>query len=74
MKGCMVMSKKLFRSRSDKKVAGILGGLGQYFGIDPTILRVLFVLLLIGTGGFPFALIYLILTFIIPYDDGVIQG
>lgn len=68
------MSKKLFRSRSDKKVAGILGGLGQYFGIDPTILRVLFVLLLIGTGGFPFALIYLILTFIIPYDDGVIQG
>lgn len=70
----MVMSKKLFRSRSDKKVAGILGGLGKYFGIDPTILRVLFVLLLIGTGGFPFALIYLILIFVIPYDDGVIEG
>jgi phage shock protein PspC (stress-responsive transcriptional regulator) len=70
----MVMSKKLYRSRSDKKLAGILGGLGQYFGIDPTILRVLFILVLIGTGGFPFALVYLILTFVIPYDDGVIQG
>lgn len=70
----MVMSKRLYRSRSNKKVAGILGGLGQYFGIDPTILRVLFILLLIGTVVFPFALIYLILIFVIPYDDGVIEG
>ncbi|EKN67719.1 phage shock protein C (PspC) family protein [Schinkia azotoformans MEV2011] len=68
------MSKRLYRSRSNKKVAGILGGLGQYFGIDPTILRVLFILLLIGTVVFPFALIYLILIFVIPYDDGVIEG
>ncbi len=68
------MSKKLYRSRSNKKVAGILGGLGQYFGIDPTILRVLFILLLIGTVVFPFALVYLILIFVIPYDDGVIEG
>jgi len=67
------MSKKLYRSRTNKKLAGVLGGLGQYFGIDPTILRILFVLFLIGTGGFPLGFIYLICIFIIPYDDGVID-
>ncbi|WP_458411944.1 PspC domain-containing protein [Schinkia sp. CFF1] len=68
------MGKKLYRSRSNKKLAGILGGLGQYLGIDATILRVIFVLCLIGTGGFPLAFIYFILLFVIPYDDGVIDG
>lgn len=68
------MGKKLYRSRSNKKVAGILGGLGQYLGIDPTLLRVLFVILSIITVFFPFALVYLICAFIIPYDNGVIDG
>lgn len=68
------MSKKLYRSRSNKKLAGILGGLGQYLGMDATILRVIFILLLIGTGIFPMGIIYVILMFVIPYDDGVIDG
>lgn len=74
LKGCIGMSKKLYRSRSNKKLAGILGGLGRYLGIDATILRVLFILLLIGTGLFPMGIIYVILMFVIPYDDGVIDG
>ncbi|NSL51834.1 PspC domain-containing protein [Calidifontibacillus erzurumensis] len=68
------MKKKLYRSRYNRKIAGILGGLGEYTGIDPTILRVLYVLLLIFTGAFPGIFIYIILAFIIPYDDGVIDG
>lgn len=68
------MSKKIYRSRTNKKLAGILGGLGQYVGIDPTILRIIFIILLFGTGIFPLVLIYIICIFIIPYDDGVIDG
>ena len=45
--------KKMFRSTTDKKIAGVCGGLAVYFGIDPTILRVIWALLiLIGTLGF----------------------
>ena len=33
------MEKKLYRSRTDKKICGVCGGMGKYFGIDPTIVR-----------------------------------
>ncbi len=58
--------KKLRRSSSDKMIAGVCGGLGKYFGLDSTILRLVFVLLLIfaGTG----LLAYLIMWLIIPQD------
>ena len=58
--------KKLSRSSSDKMIAGVCGGLGKYFGLDATILRLVFVLLLIfaGTG----LLAYLIMWLVIPQD------
>ena len=58
--------KQLRRSKTDKMIAGICGGLGKYFGLDPTILRLVFVLLLIfaGTG----LLAYLIMWLVIPYE------
>ncbi|WP_102344893.1 PspC domain-containing protein [Bacillus sp. Marseille-P3661] len=68
------MKKKLYRTRNNKKVAGILGGLAQYLGVDAALLRVIFVLLLIFTAFLPLALAYFVLTFVIPYDDGVIDG
>jgi len=43
-------SKRLFRSNTDKMVAGVCGGLAQYLGVDPTIVR-LVMLLLFFTGG-----------------------
>ncbi|MFC1860603.1 PspC domain-containing protein [Chloroflexota bacterium] len=47
------MAKKLYRSRTDRKIWGVCGGLAQYFDIDPTIVRVIFfVSLLCGTLGF----------------------
>ena len=57
--------KQLRRSKTDKMIAGICGGLGKYFGLDPTILRLVFVLLMIfaGTG----LLAYLIMWLVIPY-------
>ena len=55
-------SKKLYRSRTDRKIAGICAGLGTYFGIDPTVVRLLFVLGLVFWGG-------TLLAFIILYEE-----
>lgn len=59
-------TKKLYRSRTDRKIAGVCGGLGEYFGIDPTLVRLLFVLGLIFMGGAILA--YLILAIVIPEE------
>jgi len=60
--------KKIYRSKDDYIIAGVCSGLAQYFQIDATLMRVVFVLLLIGGGsGF---LIYLVLWLIIPKEGG----
>ena len=49
----MEEKKKMYRSTTDKKIGGVCGGLAVYFGIDPTILRVIWALLiLVGSLGF----------------------
>ena len=59
-------TKKLYRARVDRKIAGVCGGLGEYFGIDPTLVRLLFVLGLIFVGGTLLA--YIILAIVIPEE------
>lgn len=61
------MTKTLYRSKTDRKIAGICGGLGKYFKIDPTVVRVIFVLLLLP-GGLPGILPYLVLWVVIPEE------
>lgn len=46
------MNKKLYRSRKNKVLTGLAGGLGKYFGIDPTIVRVLLIIGEFVTAGF----------------------
>lgn len=58
--------KRLYRSRTDKKIAGICGGMGKYFGIDPVIFRIIWLLLLLGMGAGLLA--YLILWLVIPME------
>jgi phage shock protein C len=58
--------KRLYRSRSKRWLAGVCGGLGDYFGLDPTLIRVLFVLFALAVGGGILA--YLILWLIIPLE------
>ncbi|MGD9931535.1 MAG: PspC domain-containing protein [Mangrovibacterium sp.] len=54
-------------TRSDNKViAGVLAGFGEYFELDPTIVRIIYVLLSIFTAGFPGLLIYVILWLVMP--------
>ena len=59
--------KRLYRSRDDRMLAGVCGGLGVYLGIDPTIIRILFVLAAIaGVGGG--LLVYLVLALVVPEE------
>ena len=43
--------KQLYKSNTNKKIAGVCGGIGEYFGIDPTIVRLGFVALTFLAGG-----------------------
>ncbi|NBW93076.1 MAG: PspC domain-containing protein [Bacteroidetes bacterium] len=57
------------RKSQDKKLAGVAAGLAEYFGIDPTLVRIGFVIGTIASGGGPFLLAYLILAFVMPTQD-----
>jgi phage shock protein C len=59
----------LRRSRSDRKIAGVVGGLAKYFNIDPTLARVLYVVISIVSAAFPGILVYLLLWVIIPKEE-----
>ncbi|MGE4283822.1 MAG: PspC domain-containing protein [Clostridia bacterium] len=60
------MEKKLYLSNTDKKWAGVSGGLGEYFGIDSTLIRLAWVLISISTGGIGGLIAYLLAWAIIP--------
>lgn len=60
--------KRLYRSRDDRWLAGICGGIGAYFGLDPTLIRVLFALFALAVGGG--ILLYILLWIIIPLEPG----
>ena len=58
--------RPLRRTLANRQIAGVCGGLGDYFGIDPTAVRVAYVLFSIFSAAFPGILIYLLLWFLIP--------
>lgn len=60
----MNQPKRLTRSLSNRMIAGICGGLAEYFNIDPTLVRLLFVLGLIFVGGTLWA--YIIMWIVVP--------
>jgi phage shock protein C len=59
--------KRLLRSRSDRKLSGICGGMGKYFGCDPTLIRVAWIVAAFLSGGLA-VLAYLVLIFVIPNE------
>ena len=68
------MEKRLYRSRASRTFAGVCGGLGQYLNMDPTVVRVLWVLLSVFTSGFPGLILYIILACVIPEEPEGYQG
>ena len=59
----MDLSKRLYRSRTNQIIGGVCGGLGDYFGIDPVLFRLAFVLLVLmfGTGVLAYIILWLIM-------------
>ena len=58
--------RRLRRSRRHKMIAGVCGGLAEYFEMDPTVVRVAYVLISILSAAFPGILAYIILMFVMP--------
>jgi len=58
--------KRLHRSETDRKIAGVCGGLGEYLDVDPTIFRLIAVVLGLATGIIPFLIGYLVAWWIVP--------
>jgi len=63
------LNAPLRRSRSDRMIAGVVAGLAKYFGIDPTLARVLYVVGSIMSAAFPGILVYGLLWAIVPEGD-----
>jgi phage shock protein C len=62
----MNATRKLYRSRTDRKLAGVCGGLAQYLNVDATVVRVVFIILaVLGGATIP---IYLAMWVIVPYE------
>ncbi len=59
--------KRLYRSRSDRMFSGLCAGLGQYIGLDPTVVRALFALSAIFLFPMPIV-VYLVLMFVVPEE------
>jgi phage shock protein PspC (stress-responsive transcriptional regulator) len=63
----MLMNRRLYRSVSDRKIGGVAAGTATYFDIDPSISRVLWLLLAIFTGG-AFLIVYLVMWAVVPEE------
>ena len=61
---------RLTKSRDDRKIAGVCGGIAEYFNIDPTLVRIAFVIGTIASGG-PFLIAYVLLAAIMPKPESL---
>lgn len=63
--------KNLYRSTSNRKLSGVLGGLSDYLGMDASLLRILFVIVGVFTAFLPLAIVYLAWIFLVPEESEV---
>jgi len=63
-------TRRLYRSRAEKKVFGVCGGIGEYFAIDPVLIRVLFVMAAFVSLGFVL-LMYIVMAFVVPQEPAI---
>lgn len=66
--------RKLYRSRKNSMIAGVCGGLAEYLGMDPTMMRLLYVIISLFSAAFPGVIAYIIAVFIVPLEDRDSQG
>jgi len=64
------MAGRLYRSRRDRMIAGVAGGLAEMWGADPSLVRIIWALLVILTGGAAL-LVYIVMAIVVPDEDTV---
>ncbi len=64
------MANRLYRSESNKMIAGVCAGLAEYLGIDVTLVRILYIVASVVLVGFPGILVYIILWAVMPPEYG----
>jgi phage shock protein C len=69
------VDERLYRSRDERLVAGVCGGLAVRFDVDPSIVRVVWVLLALLTGGLPFLVLYVVMVIVVPEEPpGILES
>ena len=58
--------KRLYRSKDNRIIAGVLGGIGEYLNVDPVVVRVIYIIFMAMSGFFPLILAYILLLLVIP--------
>lgn len=66
--------KKLYRSKTERKISGVCGGIAQYFNCDPTIIRLAWALISVLSAAVPGVLIYFVCAFVIPEEPDSIDS
>ena len=61
--------RKLYRSQKNRVWLGVLGGIGEYFNIDPVLLRVAFILIVVFTGFIPGVIAYILVALLMPHKN-----
>lgn len=69
----MKHKKKLYKSTTDKKLCGVCAGIANYFGIDSTIVRLVYTCVTLLVPVFPGIILYIAMAFILPEDNGMID-
>jgi phage shock protein PspC (stress-responsive transcriptional regulator) len=64
----MSTNEPLRRSRHNRMVAGVVGGLAEHFGLDPNLLRIIYVLVSIFSAAFPGILVYILFWILVPEE------
>ncbi len=61
-----IHDKKLYKSKENRVIAGVLGGIGEYLEVDPVFLRVFYILLSVFSAIFPGIIAYVFMAFVMP--------
>jgi phage shock protein C len=68
-----IHNKRLYKSKENKVIAGVMGGLGEYFEIDPVFLRVVYIFVSVFTAIFPGIIAYILMALIMPEKPKIVH-
>ncbi|MEK9156938.1 MAG: PspC domain-containing protein [Patescibacteria group bacterium] len=66
--------KKLYRSSTDKMLTGVCGGIGEYFEMDSTVIRLVWALVVVFTGFVPGLVVYILAAVVMPMNPGAVSA